>query len=307
MSDPMTNDVTNDLFNIAPMDFEPGLMEITIPGREPFIREVVGPGRSGGVFPLRYAQHLIALEFGVKDEEVSFDMPVYDNDEDAAICSFTQDVVYGVWQGGDINDWCRADIDNPPADYNLIDTPPAMVWSSVEAAQVFINTTEEWAPREIRPYFDRPVRLTLEDFIDLVPMDFHLGVLKIVAAGHEPSYIPVMAEMSLRDIRHEAAQEFGVKDEEVTFEPTPDTDTNFMPDELYGIWCESNSSGGDTGKPSWLGANIVYDGSESDPIDFDEGGDLPNMVWVSKAIALAWAADNKTPGVTLTVRPYLES
>ncbi len=148
----MTNDVTNDLFNIAPMDFEPGLMEITIPGREPFIREVVGPGRSGGVFPLRYAQHLIALEFGVKDEEVSFDMPVYDNDEDAAICGFTQDVVYGVWQGGDINDWCRADIDNPPADYNLIDTPPAMVWSSVEAAQVFINTTEEWAPREIRPY-----------------------------------------------------------------------------------------------------------------------------------------------------------
>ena len=42
MSDPMTNDVTNDLFNIAPMDFEPGLMEITIPCREPFIRESTG-------------------------------------------------------------------------------------------------------------------------------------------------------------------------------------------------------------------------------------------------------------------------
>ena len=148
MSDPVSD--TNDLFNIAPMDFEPGLMEITVPGHEPFIREIVGG--DGGVFPMRYAQHLIALEFGVKDEEVSFDLPVYDNEEDAAICSFTQDVVYGVWQLGDINDWCRADIDDPPADYNLIDTPPAMVWSTVEAAQGFIDASKGWAPREIRPY-----------------------------------------------------------------------------------------------------------------------------------------------------------
>ena len=261
------NGAVNSLYNIAPMDFEPGLMEITVPGHEPFIREIVGG--DGGVFPLQYAQHLIALEFGVKDEEVEFDQPVYDNSEDAAICGFTGDVVYGVWQLGDINDWCRADIDNPPADYNLIDTPPAS--------------------------------LTLKDFYGLVPMDFHLGVLKIIAPGREPSYIPVMAEMSLRDIRHEAALDFGVKDEEVSFEPTPDTDTNFMPDELYGIWCD----GGDTGRPSWLGANIVYDGTEDEPIDYDEGGDLPNMVWVSEDAAQAWADDNKTPGVTLTVRPYM--
>jgi hypothetical protein len=145
------SDTVNELFNIAPMDFEPGLMEITVPGREPFIRKILGGG-GDGVFPMRYAQHLIALEFGVKDEEVGFNLPVYDNEEDAAICSFIQDVVYGVWQFGNPGDWCRADIDDPPADYNLIDTPPVLVWSTVEAAQGFIDAAEAWAPREIRPY-----------------------------------------------------------------------------------------------------------------------------------------------------------
>ena len=140
------------------------------------------------------------------------------------------------------------------------------------------------------------------DLLDVVPMDFDPGVFKVTVPGQDkPFYTPVVREMSLRNILQDAADDFGVELKDVSFESTDIACDELNQDVFYGIWCD-----GGPDKSSWLAVNIVYDDSDDEPIDYDEDGDLSNMVWADKANAKQYAKDNKTPGVKFIVKPYVE-
>ena len=137
--------MSNDLYNIVAVDFDPGVLAVSVPDKPDFTVTVKA------FEPLRYVQHRLAVELGVADEVVEFDTPLEPTDE-----TFTQSVVYGIWvEGPDIDPgWMLADFTGDPLESEVKDLDPVMVWSSVEAAQSYIDG-EEFLPSSVftvRPY-----------------------------------------------------------------------------------------------------------------------------------------------------------